>query len=104
MKKRIIKLKKNYHYLHNKLNFILFIYFLLFEGLPDNNCKFYASGIILALAYLHKRDIAYRDLKPENCLVDKDGYPKLIDFGFAKVSYELLYLNSIRLLYMYVFL
>jgi len=33
---------------------------------------------------MHLKNIAYRDLKPENCLVDKEGYPKIIDFGFAK--------------------
>lgn len=55
------------------------------DGVPDASAKFYAAGVILALAHLHSKEIAYRDMKPENCLVDKEGYPKLVDFGFAKV-------------------
>lgn len=55
------------------------------DGVPDHHAKFYATGILLALSYLHAKNIAYRDMKPENCLVDREGYPKLVDFGFAKV-------------------
>lgn len=54
------------------------------DGIPDEHVKFYASCIIQGIAYLHSKDIAYRDMKPENCMIDKQGYPKLIDFGFAK--------------------
>lgn len=55
------------------------------DGIPASQAKFYAAGVLLVLVYLHSKDMAYRDLKPENCMVDKDGYPKMVDFGFAKV-------------------
>lgn len=45
---------------------------------------FYACEILLAIQYLHKKDIVYRDLKPENLLIDKHGHIKITDFGFAK--------------------
>lgn len=46
--------------------------------------NFYASEIVLALEYLHSLSIVYRDLKPENLLLDRDGHLKITDFGFAK--------------------
>lgn len=47
--------------------------------------KFYAAEILVALEMLHEHKIIYRDLKPENVVIDKNGHVKLIDFGFAKV-------------------
>ena len=46
---------------------------------------FYVTEITSALEYLHSLDIAYRDLKPENLLIDKEGHLKITDFGFAKI-------------------
>lgn len=47
--------------------------------------RFYLATIILALKYLHSFNIIYRDLKPENLLLDSKGYVRLTDFGFAKI-------------------
>jgi protein kinase X len=46
--------------------------------------KHYAGCIILALDYVHSRGVVYRDLKPENLLLDIKGRIKLTDFGLAK--------------------
>jgi protein kinase X len=46
--------------------------------------NFYTAEIILALEYLHTQSVVYRDLKPENLLLDRDGHLKITDFGFAK--------------------
>lgn len=40
--------------------------------------------MVLAFEYLHSKDIIYRDLKPENLLIDYKGNIKITDFGFAK--------------------
>jgi serine/threonine protein kinase len=56
------------------------------EGrLPDPEATFIAAEICLAFAYLHSKNIVYRDLKPENLLIDCDGFVQIADFGFAKV-------------------
>ena len=53
--------------------------------LYEPEAVFYAANVTCALDYLHTRNIAYRDLKPENLMVDEMGYLKVVDFGFAKV-------------------
>jgi len=46
---------------------------------------FYTACVLDAFEYLHSYSILYRDLKPENLLVDAAGYLKVVDFGFAKI-------------------
>ena len=62
----------------------LFFHLRNLGRLTEEQARFYFSEILLGLDYLHQRDILYRDLKPENVLLDLDGHIKLTDFGLSK--------------------
>ena len=85
---------KLYYAFQTKRHLILVLEFLcggeLFFHLQRNKrfsesrAKFYAAEIGLALEYIHTHNIIYRDLKPENLVLDRQGHVNLTDFGLAK--------------------
>ena len=54
----------------------------------ETTAAFYLVQIANMLKYLHSKNIIYRDLKPENLLINNDGYLKLCDFGLCKIIEE----------------
>ena len=54
------------------------------ERFSEPTASFYAAEIILALEYIHSKNIIFRDMKPDNVLLDAQGHIRLADFGIAK--------------------
>jgi serine/threonine protein kinase len=53
---------------------------------PDPQAKLYSAEVVDAFCYMHDMNMIYRDLKPENLLISREGRIKIADFGFAKAS------------------
>jgi CRP-like cAMP-binding protein len=64
--------------------------FTYLQGCPGNHvssdhARFIGLCVVAVFDYIHEKGICYRDLKPENLMIDADGYIKMVDFGFAKI-------------------
>uniref|UniRef100_A0A3B3QJ65 cAMP-dependent protein kinase n=1 Tax=Paramormyrops kingsleyae TaxID=1676925 RepID=A0A3B3QJ65_9TELE len=97
-KQKVVKLKQVEHTLNEKriLQAVCFPFLVRLEyafkvnlehdfaNPCEPHARFYAAQIVLTFEYLHSLDLIYRDLKPENLLIDQHGYIQVTDFGFAK--------------------
>ena len=52
----------------------------------EQETKFFISNMILALEYIHSKNIIHRDIKPENLVLESNGYLRITDFGVAKIN------------------
>ena len=52
----------------------------------ESETKFFIANMILALEYIHSKNILHRDIKPENLVLEKSGYLRITDFGVAKIN------------------
>ncbi|KJE95183.1 AGC/AKT protein kinase, variant [Capsaspora owczarzaki ATCC 30864] len=66
----------------------LFLHLQKVTTFSDERAKFYTAELVVALEHLHAHNIIYRDLKPENVLLDYSGHIVLTDFGLCKENME----------------
>ena len=62
----------------------LFNHLRKIKRMSEDEARFYFLEILAGLDHIHSLGIVYRDLKPENLLLDADGHVKIADFGLSK--------------------
>lgn len=62
----------------------LFFHLKKFRVFPEHMARFFAAELVSAISHLHTVNVIYRDLKPENVLLDENGHIHLTDFGLSK--------------------
>lgn len=63
----------------------LFFHLNQLRQFSNEQAMFYFGEILLGLEYLHNKNVVFRDIKPENILVDIDGHIRIADFGLSKI-------------------
>ena len=53
--------------------------------MKEEDAKFYFVETLSAIVYLHRKGIVYRDIKPENIIIDYEGHVRLADYGLSKI-------------------
>jgi serine/threonine protein kinase len=72
----------------------LFFHLGKVQRFAEHRARFYAAEITLAIEYVHNLDIIYRDLKPENVLLDENGHIRLTDFGLSKEGIQVSFIHQ----------
>ena len=67
----------------------LFYHLRKFKRLKESQARFYIMEMCLGLLYLHSKGVIYRDIKPENILLDINGHIRIADFGLSKPKKKL---------------
>ena len=58
------------------------------QKFTEKEAKIYLAQVVIALEYLHKKNILYRTLSPESITLDSQGYIRLSDFSLSKNDIE----------------
>jgi serum/glucocorticoid-regulated kinase 2 len=62
----------------------LFYYLRKVKKMTEDEARYCFIEILLGIQFLHSRNIIYRDIKPENIMIDMEGNLKIADFGLSK--------------------